>query len=417
MSASRVPRCQTVRSQVPTEIIDGDVGHRAAVGERRERIVWVAGDDWSHARARTPNAGQSLIDQFLDTRVDDTAWTQATTSPVPAAGTTLDVGDTAPTGDRWDLEVVGALGLDASVSAPLAHITRACQALAPTRGSMVKPLRVLIAGVPNVGKSTLINTLTARRAAKTGDEAGVTRLTQRIVLADGFYLFDTPGVLWPRIAVPQSGYNLAASGAIGKNAYEEIDVALAVLGYLKNHYAGLLQARYALAGEAYRDEAAIVALADEDLLEAIGRKRAALQSGNRVNLQKAADIVLIDAPDGGTQQTALAAIKHGDIAAIGVPAKVCPVTALRVCEKRQCTSGQHAAAGRHRNIATGRAAATAVAGGACARSVWHCRVYEQHQPGCVDQREVHECSITRYAPEQERREAGNRANVPWHAGW
>jgi ribosome biogenesis GTPase A len=187
-----------------------------------------------------------------------------------------------------------AFGLDASVSAPLAHLTRACQALAPTRGSMAKPLRVLIAGVPNVGKSTLINTLTARRAAKTGDEAGVTRLTQRIVLADGFYLFDTPGVLWPRIAVPQSGYNLAASGAIGKNAYEEIDVALAVLGYLKNHYAGLLRARYALAGEACRDEAAIAAMADEDLLEAIGRKRAALQSGNRVNLQKAAEIVIQD---------------------------------------------------------------------------------------------------------------------------
>jgi ribosome biogenesis GTPase A len=183
-----------------------------------------------------------------------------------------------------------ALGLDASVSAPLAHITRACQALAPTRGSMVKPLRVLIAGVPNVGKSTLINTLTARRAAKTGDEAGVTRLTQRIVLADGFYLFDTPGVLWPRIAVPQSGYNLAASGAIGKNAYQEIDVALSLLGYLKTHYAALVEARYAVAS--------VAALADEDLLDAIGRKRAALQSGNRVNLQKAAEIVIHDLRSG-----------------------------------------------------------------------------------------------------------------------
>jgi ribosome biogenesis GTPase A len=183
-----------------------------------------------------------------------------------------------------------ALDLNASVSAPLAHITRACQQLAPTRGAMSRPLRVLIAGVPNVGKSTLINTLTARRAAKTGDEAGVTRLTQRIVLADGFYLFDTPGVLWPRIDVPQCGYNLAASGAIGKNAYEDVDVALALLGYLKLHYAGLVSARYGVADAA--------ALADEDLLEAIGRKRAALQSGGRVNLQKAAEIVIHDLRSG-----------------------------------------------------------------------------------------------------------------------
>jgi ribosome biogenesis GTPase A len=192
-----------------------------------------------------------------------------------------------------------ALGLDASVSAPLGHITRACQALAPTRGSMAKPLRVLIAGVPNVGKSTLINTLTVRRAAKTGDEAGVTRLTQRIVLADGFYLFDTPGVLWPRIAVPQSGYNLAASGAIGKNAYEDVDVALALLGYLKTRYAALVEARYALVG--------VAVLPDESLLEAIGRKRAALQSGGRVNLQKAAELVIHDLRSGALGRVTLEA--------------------------------------------------------------------------------------------------------------
>jgi len=84
----------------------------------------------------------------------------------------------------------------------------ACRELAPQRGSMAKPMRVLICGIPNVGKSTLINTLVGARKAKTGDEAGITRSEQRIVLADGFYLWDTPGMLWPRIVAPQSGCNL-----------------------------------------------------------------------------------------------------------------------------------------------------------------------------------------------------------------
>ncbi len=178
-----------------------------------------------------------------------------------------------------------ALGLDASMTAPAKALIDACFALAPTRGnSMTKPMRVLICGIPNVGKSTLINTLKGKRSAKTGDEAGVTKIEQRIVLQDAFYLFDTPGVLWPRIIVAKSGYNLAASGAIGKNAFDEEEVALELLDYLRQHYPDALAGRFKLTE--------VASQTDEQLLEAIGRKRGALISGGKINLQKAAEIVI-----------------------------------------------------------------------------------------------------------------------------
>ncbi|MBN9372519.1 MULTISPECIES: ribosome biogenesis GTPase YlqF [unclassified Hydrogenophaga] len=183
-----------------------------------------------------------------------------------------------------------AIPLDAGVVAPARALIAACRELAPNRGGMVKPLRVLICGIPNVGKSTLINTLVGKRSAKTGDEAGVTRTEQRLVLADDFYLYDTPGMLWPRIIVPQSGFHLAASGAVGRNAYDDQEVALELLDNLKLAYPAQLLARY---GFGLTAEALAQAPAEE-LLEAIGRQRGALVSGGRVDAQKAAELVIGD---------------------------------------------------------------------------------------------------------------------------
>lgn len=183
-----------------------------------------------------------------------------------------------------------AVALDASEAAPARKLIDGCHQLAPSRGGMAKPMRVLICGVPNVGKSTLINTLSNKRQAKTGDEAGITKLEQRITLADDFYLWDTPGMLWPRITAPESGYNLAASGAIGRNAYDEELVALELLRRLQRHYAPLLEARYKLG----LPEGSVAQMHDEELLEAIGKKRGAMMGGGRVNLQKTAEIVMTD---------------------------------------------------------------------------------------------------------------------------
>jgi len=181
-----------------------------------------------------------------------------------------------------------ALALDASVTAPARQLIAACRELVPLRGGMVKPVRVLICGIPNVGKSTLINTMHGQRAAHTGDEPGITKLEQKIALASDFYLFDTPGMLWPRIIVEQSGYHLAASGGIGRNAYDEEEVALELLERLQPRYADLLKARYKLDSDGHGDSSGEALLAD------IGRKRGGLMAGGRVNLQKAAEIVLND---------------------------------------------------------------------------------------------------------------------------
>ena len=179
-----------------------------------------------------------------------------------------------------------AIALDASEPAPAARLIAACRDLAPLRGGMVKPLRVLICGIPNVGKSTLINTLMGKRATKTGDEAGITRIEQCLVLANDVYLFDTPGMLWPKVLVPESGYLLAASGAIGRNAYDEQEVAFELLAVLQPVYAERLELRYRLSG--------VAGMPTEDLLDVIGRQRGLVRTGARIDLQKVAEVVLND---------------------------------------------------------------------------------------------------------------------------
>ena len=179
-----------------------------------------------------------------------------------------------------------ALALDASEAAPAQKLIAACRALVPGRGGMVKPVRVMICGIPNVGKSTLINSLLGKRSAKTGDEPGITKTEQRLALASDFILYDTPGMLWPRQVVPEAGEHLAASGGIGRNAYDDVDVALALLARVRTRYADRLANRYKV-----KDMATA---SDEDLLTAIGRQRGGLLPGGRVNMQKAAEMAIHD---------------------------------------------------------------------------------------------------------------------------
>ena len=189
-------------------------------------------------------------------------------------------------------EQTNAIALDSSEKSAAPKITATCRALVPNRKGIDKPLRVVICGIPNVGKSTLINGMVGKKSAKTGNEPGITKAEQRLFLADDFWLYDTPGMLWPKIIVEQSGYNLAASGAVGRNALDEEEVALELLDYLRRHYLPLLQARYAA------DKDPSSHWDDTSWLEWIARKRGALLGGGRVNYQKAAENVLTDFREG-----------------------------------------------------------------------------------------------------------------------
>ena len=123
-------------------------------------------------------------------------------------------------------------------------ILNTCKTLAPHRGTPLKPLRMMIMGVPNVGKSTLMNALLSKRIAKVGDEPAITKQQQRHQINDHMILVDTPGMMWPKIEHESDGYLLAASNIIGKNAYFEEEVGEMLLTILLSAYPELLTARY-----------------------------------------------------------------------------------------------------------------------------------------------------------------------------
>jgi len=144
-------------------------------------------------------------------------------------------------------------------------------------------LRVMILGIPNVGKSTLINTLAGRPAAKTGNEPAVTRAQQAIKLPDNVLLYDTPGFLWPKLSPVQCGYRLAVTGAIRSAVLDFEDVALFEADYLIAHYPELVVNRYGL------DETPVDGLA---LMDAIAVKRRFLGRGGVPDLHKVSEVLL-----------------------------------------------------------------------------------------------------------------------------
>ncbi|NQY27118.1 MAG: ribosome biogenesis GTPase YlqF [Piscirickettsiaceae bacterium] len=163
-----------------------------------------------------------------------------------------------------------------------------CHKMVPVKASGDNRIEAMIMGIPNVGKSTLINNLAGKMIAKTGNEPAVTKNQQRIKLDQGVVLLDTPGVLWPKLENPHGGYRLAITGAIKETAVSNDDIAMYAVGYFREVYPQLLMDRYQLES-----------LPEDDiiLLEAIGAKRGCLRAGGRVDLDRAAKIVLTEFRD------------------------------------------------------------------------------------------------------------------------
>jgi ribosome biogenesis GTPase A len=182
-------------------------------------------------------------------------------------------------------EGVTAYPMTTKKPADVAKIPELCMALAPHRGVPTKPLRIMIMGIPNVGKSTLMNALLKKKVAKVGDEPAVTKMQQKLYLGKNIILVDTPGMLWPKIAMASDGLMLAASHAIGSNALIEDEVAVYLADVLLERYPQLLTARYGFKTEGM-DGIAVV--------EGVAARRGFRQKGGDLDFEKAAHIFLQD---------------------------------------------------------------------------------------------------------------------------
>lgn len=191
---------------------------------------------------------------------------------------------------------VHAVAISCRKPAEVAKIPALALKLAPHRGTSLKPLRVMIMGIPNVGKSTLMNALLKKRVAKVGDEPAVTKSQQRLYLGNNMVLIDTPGLMWPKIEYPTDGLMLAASHAIGVNAIIEEEIAIFLAGLLLVRYPDLLGSRY---GSLPADVDAV------GVIEGIALRRAYRLKGGDLDVEKAAHTLLQDYRSGALGRISL----------------------------------------------------------------------------------------------------------------
>ncbi|WP_421191351.1 ribosome biogenesis GTPase YlqF [Aeromonas enteropelogenes] len=181
---------------------------------------------------------------------------------------------------------IKALPLTQQEPEKIKQLLTLCHEMLPERNLElrgVRGVRAMIMGIPNVGKSTLINTLAGRTIARTGNEAGVTKSQQRIKLDNNVILTDTPGFLWPKLNPPSCGYRLAITAAIKDTVYDYADIAMFAADYFLKAYPERIKARYRL------DE---LPETEIELLDLIARQRGFMRKGGLADLHKASEILV-----------------------------------------------------------------------------------------------------------------------------
>lgn len=176
---------------------------------------------------------------------------------------------------------VKALAVTTDQPEQIRQLGKLCKSMA--RADALGNITALITGIPNVGKSTIINILAGRIVAKTGNEPAITKAQQRIDLRNGLVLIDSPGILWPKIENPDSGYRLAVTGAIKETAIKNDEVGCYAAGFFLKHYPEMLKERFKL--ETLPDN-------DIEFMEIIGRQRGCLGSGGYVDFHRIANILI-----------------------------------------------------------------------------------------------------------------------------
>lgn len=155
------------------------------------------------------------------------------------------------------------------------------------RGIKSFAIRIMIVGIPNVGKSTFINSIIGKQSAKVGNKPGVTRGKQWIKFDNEIEIMDTPGILWPKFEDPEAGLRLALTGAIKDDVFHFEPSAIALIDFLKNNYPEKLKERYKLSDEDLNMEASL-------LTEKIGEKRGCLLKGGIIDMKKTASIIITE---------------------------------------------------------------------------------------------------------------------------